>query len=249
VTELLAPAKLTWFLEVVGVRADGYHLLRSEMVSLDLADRLEVTSAPSTSITVRGSAYGAETLSAGRENLVWRALELCGRSAHVDIDKRIALGGGLGGGSSDAGSILRWAGFEDLEAAANIGGDVPFCIHGGRALVEGIGERISALEPVERALTLVFAPFGVNTAACYRAFDELGSTASRNHLRDAARAVEPRLAVAMDWLAAEVGAEVLLAGSGSTMFMEGRPFGDTSAVLLSPVGELRTVATTTRGPL
>ena len=95
------------------------------------------------------------------------------RRAGVTLHKFIPPGGGLGGGSADAGALLRWAGGVSDEAALRLGGDVPFCQIGGRALVEGVGERISELAFERRDVTLMLLSFGVNTAQCYRAFDEL----------------------------------------------------------------------------
>ncbi|HXW31978.1 MAG TPA: 4-(cytidine 5'-diphospho)-2-C-methyl-D-erythritol kinase, partial [Acidimicrobiales bacterium] len=112
---LTAPAKLTLSLRVVDVRADGFHLLDAEMVSLDLADELEFSAGDGLELvdeTVGGA--GIEALDRGRANLVTRALEVVGRSAAVRLLKRIPLGAGLGGGSSDAAAVLRWAGCRDL---------------------------------------------------------------------------------------------------------------------------------------
>lgn len=94
---LEAPAKLTWSLRVTGVRNDGYHLIDAEMSSLDLADVVTIDEAIATSISVDGPfAVGVPT---DASNLVWRALRLTGRSAHVHVTKNIPHGGGLGGGS------------------------------------------------------------------------------------------------------------------------------------------------------
>jgi 4-diphosphocytidyl-2-C-methyl-D-erythritol kinase len=239
---LRAPAKLTWSLHVVGFR-DGLHLLEAEMVSLDLADDLAlfVPSSGVASIDMRyedGSAV-RPPIDVGA-NLVTRALALVRRAAKARVTKRIPLGGGLGGGSADAGAILRWAGLSDAGAAISLGGDVPFCVYGGRALVEGVGERVTPLPFVPRTLTLITCPFPVSTAACYEAYDIVGpASGSRNDLRTAAEAVEPRLKAAADWLAAEFGQPVELCGSGSSFFCEGCVNGDVRAWnLLSPVGEL-----------
>ena len=216
--ELLAPAKLTWFLEVTGVREDGYHTLRSEMVSLDFSDRLIIEETEDylrlTPASIR--------VALDETNLVTKALNLVGRKAGVTIDKVIPTGGGLGGGSSDAGAILRWVGGVSAELAATLGGDVPFCQLGGRAMVEGIGEILTPLKFEKRDVTLIIPNFSVDTKSCYKAFDELGAVGEgRNHLERAARIVEPRLGKTMGWLSAEFGKEVHLAGSGSTMFVEG----------------------------
>ncbi|HUY16366.1 MAG TPA: hypothetical protein VMV11_02265, partial [Acidimicrobiales bacterium] len=147
------------------------------------------------------------------------------RRAGVTLHKIIPPGGGLGGGSADAAAILRWAGGVDSEAALSLGGDVPFCQVGGRALVEGVGERLTVLPFEPREVTLVLLGFGVNTRQCYEAYDELKGAGEkfygRNHLEAAARLVEPRLGETMDWLSATLGNRVHLAGSGSTLFIEG----------------------------
>ncbi|MHB8379938.1 MAG: 4-(cytidine 5'-diphospho)-2-C-methyl-D-erythritol kinase [Acidimicrobiales bacterium] len=219
--ELNAPAKLTWYLEVTGRRDDGYHELRSEMVTLDFADRLDVDEAGDY-LRLDGP-FSAVPLD--EHNLVTRALRLVERRAGVTLHKIIAPGGGLGGGSADAAAILRWAGRVDNEAALSLGGDVPFCQLGGRALVEGVGELLTPLPFEPREVTLVLVGFGVNTGQCYEAYDELmvggEKFNGRNHLESAARLVEPRLGETMDWLSATLGNRVHLAGSGSTLFIEG----------------------------
>jgi len=216
-----APAKLTWSLEIGARRGDGRHELRSEMRSLAWADELEVVDNEDY-LRVVGP-YGDRVGEEG--NLVTRALALVRRRAGVTLTKSLPPGGGLGGGSADAGAVLRWAGGVTPELALTLGSDVPFCQLGGRALVEGVGEVLTELPFVAAEVTLVLASFGVDTAACYAAYDELrdeGVRASgRNHLEQAARRVEPRLAATMDWLRATLQQPVYLAGSGSTMFVEG----------------------------
>jgi len=209
-----APAKLTLSLRVVGVRDDGYHLIDAEMVTLDLADTLTFTDG--TEVVFEGADVGVD-------NLVVRALTAVGRTAAVHVVKRIPPGAGLGGGSSDAAAVLRWAGCEDLSVAASLGADVPFCVAGGRARVGGIGEVISALEPVERVFTLLTPPFGVSTPAVYAAWDALGGPTADgpNDLEPAALSVEPRLAEWRDRLGSATGQTPVLAGSGSTWFVEG----------------------------
>ena len=121
---VLAPAKLTWYLEVTARRSDGYHVLRSEMVSLALCDRL--TFSDGSGVEFHGVRRGVVGLN-GTDNLVSKALAFTGRDAHVVVEKNIPLGGGLGGGSADAAAVLRWAGLDDLNQAVQLGGDVPFC--------------------------------------------------------------------------------------------------------------------------
>ncbi|HEY5104484.1 MAG TPA: 4-(cytidine 5'-diphospho)-2-C-methyl-D-erythritol kinase [Acidimicrobiales bacterium] len=219
--ELHSPAKLTWFLEVTGTREDGYHEIRAEMFTLDFEDRLELDESGDY-LRLEGPFSGVPL---DEHNMVTRALSLVGRRAGVMLHKVIPPGGGLGGGSANAAAILRWAGGVSAGAALSLGGDVPFCQVGGRAHVEGVGERVTELAFEARKVTLVLLGFGVNTRDCYEAYDELAASGvrpeGRNHLETAARLVEPRLATTMDWLQATLGERVHLAGSGSTLFVEG----------------------------
>jgi 4-diphosphocytidyl-2-C-methyl-D-erythritol kinase len=244
VITLFAPAKLTWYLEVTGTRADGYHLVRSEMLSVGLVDQL---------VLEEGLDYlrviGGTDVPVDDANLVRRALAVVGRRAGVTLEKRIPTGGGLGGGSSDAAAILRWAGGVDAATAATLGGDVPFCQVGGRALVEGIGDLVTPLAFVERDVTLLMPDFAVATGPVYRAYDELvregDRPEGRNHLEAAACRVEPRLGAVLAWARATWG-EAHLAGSGSTIFLEGHVFDTPYGDVPGPVGRLKwyqTVAT------
>lgn len=214
-----APAKLTVSLKVTGVRPDGFHLIDAEMVTLDLADELRFTDGDGLEV------IGATGLPvpADDDNLVRKALRLVGRKADVRLTKRIPAGAGLGGGSADAAAVLRWAGVDDPEIALRLGADVPFCLRGGRARVTGIGEVLEALPHVDRTFTLVTPPFGCSTPAVYRAWDDLGAPTAPgpNDLEAAALAVEPRLAQWRDRLAEASGSTPVLAGSGSTWFVEG----------------------------
>jgi 4-diphosphocytidyl-2-C-methyl-D-erythritol kinase len=238
--ELVAPAKVTLSLRVTGRRPDGYHLLESEMVTVDLADSLVIDDGDGLSVVEEFAAWADSSLwrpgavTAGHDNLVSRALRALGRTARVELVKRIPPGAGLGGGSADAAAVLRWAGALNPESAAELGADIPFCLAGGRALVRGIGERLTPLPFEERALTLFLLPFGMDTAAVYRAWDG-GVGEGRpdpsdglvepggNDLEGPALQVEPRLGVWRDHLAALTGHRPRLAGSGSTWFVEGTP--------------------------
>lgn len=217
--EHLAPAKLTVTLRITGVRSDGMHLIDAEMVSLDLADRLRFDGSE---VSYRGPA-APEALDPGTD-LVRRALRAVGRDDQgVVVDKVIPAGAGLGGGSSDAAAVLRWAGVRDLAVAARLGADVAFCVVGGRARVRGIGEVVEPLPFVERAYTLITPPFGCSTPAVYRAWDALGGPrgGNGNDLEPAALVVAPELARWRDLIAERAGVVPRLAGSGSTWFLEG----------------------------
>ena len=217
---LLAPAKLTLSLRVVGVRDDGFHLIDAEMATVDLADRLTID--PGDGLEVLGVDGGPE-VDDGNDNLVRRALVLAGRTAQVRVEKVIPAGAGLGGGSADAAAVLRWAGFDDLVAASAIGADVAFCLVGGRARVTGIGEVVEPLPFEERTFTLLTPPVGCPTPAVYRRWDEMGgpSGGRGNDLEQAAVDLVPDLARWRDSLAEASGLQPRLAGSGSTWFVEG----------------------------
>ena len=215
-----APAKLTVSLRITGVRTDGYHLIDAEMVSLDLHDVVEISDGDSLEVV---GAAGAQKIGDDEDNLVRRALDLCGRTARVRLHKHIPPGAGLGGGSADAAAVLRWAGHSDLSEAAGIGADVAFCLRGGRARVTGIGEIVEPLPFVERVVTLLIPPLHCSTAEVYTAWDRLGGPVgdNGNDLEPAALAVAPELRRWRDRLGDASGRRPRLAGSGSTWWVDG----------------------------
>lgn len=226
---LSAPAKLTRSLRVVGTRPDGYHLIEAEMVSLQWGDHLRVEPGGEGlkvhDQTPWAGGPASSPLEDGGDNLVSRALAAVGRRARVELTKRVPPGAGLGGGSSDAAAILRWAGVggdaEGRALAAGLGADVPFCLTGGRALVSGIGEQIEALPDLDIPLSLLLVPLRCPTPAVYAAWDRNPTTSERtNDLEAAALVVEPRLARWREAWARATGQEPSLAGSGSTWFVE-----------------------------
>ena len=223
---VIAPAKLTRSLSVTGVRPDGYHELRAEMVALDLADELTFTEGASGLRITAQPGTRAESLEGVEGNLITRALAAVGRAAAVEVVKRIPVGGGLGGGSSDAAAVLRWAGCTDPDVAIGLGSDVPFSLTGGRALVEGIGETVTPLPFEAQDFVLLIPPFGVDTGRVYAAWDERRlsgkPSGGTNELTEAALSVEPALARWRDLFGELTGADPVLAGSGSTWFVEGR---------------------------
>lgn len=218
-----APAKLTVSLAVTGVRADGYHELDAEMVALSLADELVIDEEGHGLAVDAEPGTRAEEIPPIDDNLIGRALAACGRRAAVRLTKRIPLGAGLGGGSSDAAAVLRWAGVDNPAVAARLGADVPFCVAGGRARVRGVGEVVTPLAFEPRDYLLALPPFGVDTAAVYRAWDAAPSHEGPNELTAAALATEPRLRPWREALGDLTGCAPRLAGSGSTWFVEGGP--------------------------
>lgn len=204
---LLAPAKINLALAVTGERADGYHELRSIFATVDLADRVRV--APHRRLEVR---IAPDVGAAPGDDLASRAVRAMaaatGRepAAFVDIRKRIPVAAGLGGGSSDAGAVLRglatiWRhGAVDLVAlAASVGSDVPFFVSGARvALVTGRGESVDPL-PEPPPIHVVLVRFGARLAtkdvfAALRS-DDRGAAAGVDALHEAfrRRQVTPQL--------------------------------------------------------
>ena len=178
----LCPAKVNLGLHVVGRRVDGYHEIVTLFQAIDLCDVLEGEAAGALSLSVRGAAVPAD-----ESNLVLKAAALLqervagarGRGARLRLEKAIPVGGGLGGGSSDAaGSLLLlnqlWGLQLDVSAlaqlAAELGSDVPFFLTGGTALGTGRGTTIAPLPPIpDRAVLLGSPPFGLSTPEVYRA--------------------------------------------------------------------------------
>jgi 4-diphosphocytidyl-2-C-methyl-D-erythritol kinase len=173
-------------LRVLGVRADGYHELRTVFQAIELHDTLVCTDAPGP-FTLKCRTPGVP-LDAG--NLVWKAaaalwtaLGRAGeiRDAVIQIDKKIPLEAGLGGGSADAAAALMalgrlWGGAPITllrEVGATIGADVPFFLSGGTALGLGRGEEIYPLVDLPpHYVVIVRPPFGVSTAEAYAWYDE-----------------------------------------------------------------------------
>ncbi len=218
--ELEARAKLTLSLRITGVRADGYHLIDAEMVSLEWHDTLTIDSA-SSGLTADGPYAAGMPLD--ESNLVAKALCHVGRTAAVHIHKSLPHGGGLGGGSADAAAVLRWAGYDDIEGAAALGADVAFCLVGGQARVRGIGELVEPLPFESIAITLVIPPLEVSTPVVYRTWDDLGGPIGdgANDLEPAAVAAFPALARWRDRIREAAGCRPTLAGSGATWFLRG----------------------------
>jgi 4-diphosphocytidyl-2-C-methyl-D-erythritol kinase len=182
---LAAFAKINLQLAVTGTRPDGYHELRTVFQSISLHDDLTIERSRRAGIdlTISGAA-----LDAGPENLVCRALDLLSRELKLKsgwratLRKRIPMGAGLGGGSSDAAAALvggirisgkRVAPERLLEMGASLGADVPFFLFGGRVLGVGRGDEVYALEDERRKWVLVLLPQEIRVATpdAYRWLD------------------------------------------------------------------------------
>lgn len=183
---VVAQAKVNLFLRVLAREASGYHSIETLFLRLELGDvvRVRVGSGAERAIHCHGPACPAEGLGAAERNLAYRAAaayaEATGwpRSFAIEVEKHIPVGGGLGGGSADAGAVLRLleamaprpAGAETIaKIAARLGADVPFLAsESAYSLAWGRGERLLELRPPARKqVELLIPPFGVSTQWAY----------------------------------------------------------------------------------
>jgi 4-diphosphocytidyl-2-C-methyl-D-erythritol kinase len=182
-----APGKINLGLRIVGRRADGYHELVSLFAPLDLGDEVEVAVSESTALEVKIELEGAsKEIPADATNLAYRAAEAFAKDAGLNcriglrIEKRLPAGAGLGGGSSDAGAVLRalcdlFPGALDesrlAKLALELGADVPFFLDPRPAMASGIGERLEALDGLPSLPVLLANPGVVlATADVFRTF-------------------------------------------------------------------------------
>jgi len=183
---LRAFAKVNYALEVRGVRPDGYHEISTVMQSISLADVVEIERAES-GFELAVEPEGVE-VGPPEENTVYKAWARLGKRigdalpVRVRLGKKIPAGAGLGGGSADAAAMLM--GLNELlglglgeaelrDVGLQVGADVPFCLAGGTALGEGIGEVLSPLmAPPPHHLVVAKPAAGAETARIYGAYDE-----------------------------------------------------------------------------
>jgi 4-diphosphocytidyl-2-C-methyl-D-erythritol kinase len=233
-----APAKLNLFLHITGRRADGYHLLQTVFQLLDWGDEVRARVRDDGRISCEPLA-GVEP----EANLGLRAAQLLQRAsgtalgAELAIDKRIPLGGGLGGGSSDAATVLvalneLWGcGFDEeglADLGRRLGADVPVFVRGKSAWAEGIGEVLTAMELPERWYVIVDPGVSVSTARLFGDPDLTrnaprltiplftSGVATENAFESLARAGYPQVAHALEWLGRHAPAR--LSGSGGCVF-------------------------------
>lgn len=169
-----APAKLNLFLRVTGRRDDGYHDIQTLFQLLDWGDEVRVHPTRARRITRQPASYDVPD----EQDLVIKAANLlqaetgCRRGAEIGVEKRIPMGSGMGGGSSDAATVLlvlnkMWGCGLDLDQLARLGrtlgADVPVFVHGRSAMAEGIGERLEPVRLGERYYVVIFPDFSVST--------------------------------------------------------------------------------------
>lgn len=243
-----APAKLNLFLHIVGRRADGYHLLQSVFQLIDHGDTLDFTLREDGRIVRTTEVAGVPA----EQDLIVRALHrlasayalrhgVAAPGIDVAVQKILPMGGGLGGGSSDAATALMaanalWqAGFTDEELMAiglPLGADIPFFIYGQTAFVEGVGEAMQALDGPDCWYVVIEPGVSVPTPAIFTAEDltrdskpvriadfpeaQLLSEFGRNDLQAVASRLFPPVAQAVEWLG-QYGA-ARMTGSGACVF-------------------------------
>ena len=182
---LSAHAKVNLYLKVMGKRPDGYHDLVTVLQSVSLCDTLHFQKSDREGITVDAGGL----LPDDERNLVRRAANAYFAASKapfglaVQLEKRIPMAAGLGGGSADAAATLRALNLLDgerfseaelVEIAATVGADVPFCLVGGTRLCRGIGERMQPLENnLGGTLVVAIGGEGVSTPQAFRAMDDL----------------------------------------------------------------------------
>ena len=239
-----APAKLNLFLHVTGRRADGYHSLQTAFRLIDRADTLRFTARDDGKITLRRPLEGVPP----EQDLCVRAAALLSHATghlagvEIDLDKRIPIGGGLGGGSSDAATTrivlnhvwrLRLKRAELQQLALKLGADVPVFVFGENAFAEGVGEQLTPLAlPAAWYLVLV-PPVQVPTATVFAApeltrdakpikitafFDGLKERALRNDLEPVVSKRYPEVAHHLAWL--NQHGEARMSGSGACVYAE-----------------------------
>ncbi|MBQ3912499.1 MAG: 4-(cytidine 5'-diphospho)-2-C-methyl-D-erythritol kinase, partial [Lachnospiraceae bacterium] len=178
-----AYAKINLGLDIVGLRDDGYHLVRMIMQTVGLSDVLEFTRTDDGRITIDSDV----ALGAPSDNLIYKAIDLLRREEgiahgmHVKLTKCIPVAAGLAGGSSDCAASLKAAnelyglGLSPERLAAygvRLGADVPYCLMGGTAISEGIGEKLTPLPAAPQAYVLLVKPaFGISTKEAYGGYD------------------------------------------------------------------------------
>jgi 4-diphosphocytidyl-2-C-methyl-D-erythritol kinase len=234
-----APAKLNWFLHVVGQREDGYHLLQTAFQFLDYTDELSFSVRADNKIELT-----CNLPSLISDNLILRAAQLLqgltSKASGVDIylNKKIPIGAGLGGGSSNAATTLvalnrlwdlQLSTAELLKLAIKLGADVPVFVHGHATWAEGIGEQFTDIDLPEPWFLVLVPPCSVATAKIFSATELTrrsapitiqefldGSISTRNDCEPVVRLLYPEVGQALDWLSQFSPAR--LTGSGGCVF-------------------------------
>ncbi len=192
-----AYAKLNLYLDITRKRADGYHDLKTVMQTIDLYDTLEFTLSDGVGIELT---CDREDVPCDDSNLICKGIQAVlsyayfqpGCKISVHLTKRIPSQAGMGGGSADCAAAIRamntlfhrrMTADEMREVGEMCGADVPFLIEGGTALCEGIGERLTPLEPLNAVFAVVKPADAISTPQAYRLFDEKGTPNAGDYAR------------------------------------------------------------------
>ena len=234
----LAPAKLNLFLHIVGRRADGYHLLQTAFQFIDLCDtlRFDITRDGRIEREHDIPAVPAEQDLTVRAALLLQRATGTSRGVRITCEKQIPLGGGLGGGSSDAATTLvalneLWDAGQSVDQLAalglRLGADVPVFVRGHAAWAESVGEILTPIDPPEPWYVVIHPLCHVSTAEIFT-LPELTRNTSPIKIRDffagsgtnvcesAVRARYPAVAAALDWLGKYSSAR--MTGTGGCVF-------------------------------
>jgi 4-diphosphocytidyl-2-C-methyl-D-erythritol kinase len=254
-----APAKINLFLHVVGRRPDGYHLLQTVFRLLDFGDSLRCEPRTDGRIVLANPLSGVppEKDLVVRAAVALRAATALTAGVTLHVEKRLPMGGGLGGGSSDAATTLLalnrlWrTGLDSLQLqrlGLTLGADVPFFIHGRTAFAEGVGERFTDLALPAAWYLVLIPPVAVPTAEIFRAADLRRDTPAiaasewypgfgRNDLEAVAVARYPEVARHLEWLRSHGAAR--MSGSGACCFAEFVEESAARAALAALPGDMR----------
>lgn len=234
------PAKLNLFLYINGRREDGYHELQTLFQFLDFSDQLTVTINNSGNITLENQLDDVVL----EDNLIFRAAKLLQQytqtslGASLSIEKKLPMGGGVGGGSSDAATTLvalnyLWQTNLSLsqlaELGLKLGADVPIFVHGKAAFAEGVGEKISYCEPDEKYYVVLKPNVAISTAKIFqdpklprntpkRSLSQLLADVYTNDCEKVVRDHYPEVEQAIQWLVQY--APTRLTGTGACIFAE-----------------------------
>ncbi len=266
-----APAKINLFLHIVGQRKDGYHLLQSVFRLLDFYDTIHLKPNNNGSIKrVRDMAnLPVENDLCMRAAVLLQHHTGCKKGVDITLEKNIPMGGGLGGGSSDAATVLLalnrlWdlhLTRAELQALGlQLGADVPFFIFGQNAWVEGIGEQLQAL-PLNPAYYVVLTPpVHVSTAQVFASFELTRNTipttiaafserrlsgsgeSFKNDLEPVVCRQYPAVAHCLEWLSQF--SQARMSGSGASVFAEFENQAQAESVLEKALGEKKLQQTT-----
>ncbi len=235
-----SPAKLNLFLYITNKRADGYHELQTLFQFLDFGDEIEIEITEDPTITLLNQIEGVPT----EQNLIYRAAKLlqdqtaCKLGANISITKRLPMGGGVGGGSSNAATVLvalnhLWQTGLSLiqlaEMGLSLGADVPIFVRGISAFAEGVGEKLTPCKPAEKWYLVLKPDESISTALIFkhpdlprntpkRDLDTLLNTPWANDCEKIVRDLYSKVDDLLNWLVQYAPSR--LTGTGACVFAE-----------------------------